>query len=83
MRSDERKQWEIKRIKRKMRNGAKHATGRQTERDRKGKRVHSSPGKVIINRFVVVFKLKLVRMGIPLCHVDEVNNLKSTKDERL
>lgn len=51
--------------------------------DRQRERVHGSPGKVIINRFVVVFKLKLFRMEIPLCHVDEVNNLKSTKDERL
>lgn len=54
---------------------------RQREKD--SEREDGSPGKVIINRFVVVFKLKLFRMGIPLCHVDEVNNLKSTKDERL
>lgn len=49
-----------------MRNGAKHATGRQTHKERVTEREDASPGKVIINRFVVVFKLNLFRMGIAL-----------------
>lgn len=51
-----------------MRNGAKHATGRQTYKERvtEREREDGSPGKVIINRFVVVFKLNLFRMGIAL-----------------